>query len=99
MENKDVKYGGATKLSQIFIDSKLTPLLIVATVLLGLLALSMTPREEEPQIIVPMIDVMVMHPGAGPEEVETLISRPWSRSSGRSRISNTSTRAASTASR
>ena len=76
MANTEEKYGGATKLAKIFINSKLTPLLIVATILLGLFAVSLTPREEEPQIIVPMIDVMVMHPGASPEEVETLISRP-----------------------
>lgn len=69
-------YGFATKLSQIFIDSKLTPLLIIATVLLGMFALSLTPREEEPQIVVPMIDVMVMHPGAEPDEIETLITKP-----------------------
>ena len=66
----------ATRLSEVFIDSKITPLLILATILLGLFSLSLTPREEEPQIIVPMIDVMVMHPGATPEEIENLISRP-----------------------
>ena len=72
----DQKFGVAAKLAKAFIDSKLTPLLIIATLLLGMFALSLTPREEEPQIIVPMIDVMVMHPGASPEEMETLISRP-----------------------
>ena len=76
MANEEIRYGIAAKLSQTFINSKLTPLLIVATVLLGLFALSLTPREEEPQIIVPMIDIMVMYPGASPEEVETLITKP-----------------------
>jgi multidrug efflux pump subunit AcrB len=76
MANNEANYGGATKLAAMFINSKLTPLLIIATILLGLMAISLTPREEEPQIIVPMIDVMVMHPGASPEEIETLISRP-----------------------
>lgn len=70
------KKGFATRLSEIFIDSKITPLLILATVLLGLFSLSLTPREEEPQIVVPMIDVMVMHPGATPEETENLIAKP-----------------------
>jgi len=70
------KKGFATRLSEVFIDSKITPLLILATVLLGLFSLSLTPREEEPQIVVPMIDVMVMYPGATPEEIENLISRP-----------------------
>ncbi len=69
-------YGGATGLAQVFINSKITPLLIIATLLLGLFALSLTPREEEPQIVVPMIDVMVMLPGASPEEVENIITRP-----------------------
>ncbi|MCB1184633.1 efflux RND transporter permease subunit [bacterium] len=70
------RYGGATGLAQVFINSKITPLLIIATLLLGLFALTLTPREEEPQIVVPMIDVMVMMPGATPEEVENLITRP-----------------------
>jgi multidrug efflux pump subunit AcrB len=70
------KYGGATGLAQTFINSKITPLLIIATILLGVFALMLTPREEEPQIVVPMIDVMVMLPGATPEEVENLITRP-----------------------
>jgi multidrug efflux pump subunit AcrB len=76
MANEETRYGLAAKLSQTFINSKLTPLLIVATIMLGLFSLSLTPREEEPQIIVPMIDIMVMYPGASPEEVETLITKP-----------------------
>jgi len=76
MADQDKTYGFAAGLSGAFINSKLTPLLIVATILLGLFSLSLTPREEEPQIIVPMIDVMVMYPGASPEEVETLITKP-----------------------
>ncbi len=75
--NEDLPtYGGATGLAQIFINSKITPLLIMATILLGVFALALTPREEEPQIVVPMIDVMVMMPGASPEEIENLVTRP-----------------------
>ncbi|MCP4573209.1 MAG: efflux RND transporter permease subunit [bacterium] len=70
------RYGGATGLAQVFINSKITPLLILATILLGFFALSLTPREEEPQIVVPMIDVLVMMPGASPEEIENLVARP-----------------------
>ncbi|MFN2370700.1 MAG: efflux RND transporter permease subunit, partial [Candidatus Krumholzibacteriia bacterium] len=70
------RWSGATKLSQVFIHSKITPLLILATLLLGLFSLSLTPREGEPQIVVPMIDVMVMLPGATPEEVENIVTRP-----------------------
>lgn len=59
-----------------FINSKLTPLLIIATVLMGLMAVLTTPREEEPQIKVPMIDIMVAAPGGRVEEVETKVSKP-----------------------
>ena len=76
MADSTERYGGATRLAQAFINSKITPLLIIAILLLGLFALSLTPREEEPQIVVPMIDIMVQHPGATPEEVENLITKP-----------------------
>ncbi|HUB86528.1 MAG TPA: efflux RND transporter permease subunit [Verrucomicrobiae bacterium] len=59
-----------------FIDSKLTPLVIIASVLLGLLAVLMLPREEEPQIKVPMVDVLVTMPGAGAKEVEERVTTP-----------------------
>ncbi len=75
-DNNLPRYGGATGLAQTFINSKITPLLILATILLGMFALMLTPREEEPQIVVPMIDVMVMMPGATPEEIENLVTRP-----------------------
>ncbi|MFO7607857.1 MAG: efflux RND transporter permease subunit [Candidatus Krumholzibacteriia bacterium] len=73
---EEPRWSGATKLAQIFIHSKITPLLFLATLLLGMFSLSLTPREEEPQIVVPMIDVMVMLPGATPEEVENVVTRP-----------------------
>ena len=75
-ENDLPRYSGAAGLAQTFINSKITPLLILATLLLGMFALMLTPREEEPQIVVPMIDVMVMMPGATPEEIENLVTRP-----------------------
>src|SRR5579864_1835583 len=59
-----------------FIESKLTPLAIVAALLLGAMAIWLTPREEEPQIIVPMLDVVVQMPGASPQEVEQRVSVP-----------------------
>ncbi len=59
-----------------FINSKLTPIIIIASFLLGFLAVIMLPREEEPQIKVPMIDVMVAMPGATPKEIEQLVSIP-----------------------
>ena len=49
--------GFAGRVARAFIDSKLTPLIVIASLLLGLFAIRMTPREEEPQISVPMIDI------------------------------------------
>jgi len=68
--------GLAGKIARAFIDSQLTPLVIVAAVLLGAFAIWQTPREEEPQIVVPMLDVMVSMPGATPQEIEERVSVP-----------------------
>jgi multidrug efflux pump subunit AcrB len=68
--------GLAGRLAATFIPSKLTPLLIVASVALGAFAIAALPREEEPQIIVPMVDVFVALPGASPAEVEQRVTRP-----------------------
>jgi multidrug efflux pump subunit AcrB len=68
--------GFAGKLARIFIKSKLTPLIVAASVLLGIGAVYMLPREEEPQIVVPMIDVMLQMPGASPKEVEERVTKP-----------------------
>ena len=59
-----------------FIDSKLTPLVIVGALLLGAFAILQTPREEEPQIVVPMLDVFVQMPGASSQEVAQRVSLP-----------------------
>ncbi len=68
--------GMAGKIAGYFINSKLTPLVVIASVLLGIAAVIGLPREEEPQIIVPMIDVFVKMPGAGAKEVEERATRP-----------------------
>ena len=70
------RYGAAGRLAAAFINSKLTPLFIVASMALGALAVMVLPREEEPQIIVPMVDVFVQMPGASPAEVEQRVTRP-----------------------
>jgi len=69
----------AGRIARGFIDSKLTPLVIVGALLLGAFAILETPREEEPQIIVPMLDVLVQMPGASPEEVAQRVSLPMER--------------------
>jgi len=68
--------GIAGRLAAVFIESKLTPIAVAASLLLGLFAILMLPREEEPQIKVPMIDVFVGMPGATPSEVENRVTRP-----------------------
>jgi multidrug efflux pump subunit AcrB len=68
--------GISGKIAKAFIRSKLTPLLVVAAFLLGIFAIFVTPREEEPQIAVPMVDVYVSYPGATPREVEERVTNP-----------------------
>ncbi len=70
------RLGFAGRMAAMFIDSKLTPIAIIASILLGIMAILLLPREEEPQIKVPMVDVMVAMPGATAAEVENRVSRP-----------------------
>jgi len=62
--------GFAGRIARTFIDSKLTPLIVGASLLLGLFSVFATPREEEPQIVVPMVDIYLPMPGSSPKEVE-----------------------------
>jgi len=71
-----IRRGLAGRVAHGFIDSKLTPLVIVAALLLGAFAIFQTPREEEPQIVVPMLDVFVQMPGASSQEVAQRVSLP-----------------------
>jgi multidrug efflux pump subunit AcrB len=68
--------GPAGRLARAWISSKLTPMLICGALLLGAFAVWKLPREEEPQIVVPMIDVFVQMPGASAHEVEERVTRP-----------------------
>jgi len=68
--------GIAGRIAGTFIQSKLTPLIVIASLALGIFAVIVTPREEEPQILVPMIDVFVSYPGASAKEVEERVTRP-----------------------
>ncbi len=63
------KLGIAGRVASAFLDSRLTPLVIVAALALSFFAVLSIPREEEPQILVPMLDVMTAMPGASPQEV------------------------------
>ncbi|MBW2511842.1 MAG: efflux RND transporter permease subunit, partial [Deltaproteobacteria bacterium] len=75
-ESKVEKAGFAGKLAAYFINSRLTLLIVIFSMLLGLMAISLLPREEEPQIKVPMIDVMVSMAGATPAEIEQQVTIP-----------------------
>ena len=65
--------------ARMFIHSPLTPLFLVALLLIGLLGLVITPRQEDPQISVPMVDVMFRFPGASSEQVASLATDPLER--------------------
>ena len=68
--------GISGKIANFFINSKLTILLMVGLMIIGTYSSFLIPREEEPQIIVPMADVMVGYPGASPAEVESRVVKP-----------------------
>jgi multidrug efflux pump subunit AcrB len=71
--------GLAGNIARLFIDSPLTPLLMLATLAIGVIGLYVTPRQEDPQISVPMIDVFFEYPGAAAEQVESLAIQPLER--------------------
>ncbi|MDH4028758.1 MAG: efflux RND transporter permease subunit, partial [Nitrospirota bacterium] len=70
------KIGISGRIAKTFLLSKLTPLIVITALLLGVFAVIVTPREEEPQIVVPMVDVFVQYPGASAEEVDERVSGP-----------------------
>jgi multidrug efflux pump subunit AcrB len=71
--------GIAGRTARFFIRSPLSPLFYVSMLLMGLLGLVMTPRQEDPQISVPMVDIMVQYPGASAREVSSLAIQPLER--------------------
>ena len=75
----DTKLNIGGLLTKMFIDSKITLLVMIAALAFGLMALFITPREENPQISVPMVNVIVPFPGAAPQEVENLVNKPLER--------------------
>lgn len=68
--------GISGKIAQFFINSKLTILLMSVLMLIGVYSSFLIPREEEPQINVPMADVLVAYPGASPDEIESRVVKP-----------------------
>lgn len=76
---KNNKLGFAGKLAQTFVHSKLTPVIALSSLLLGLMAVYLTPKEEEPQISVPMVDIRTAAPGFTAEEAERKVTEPIER--------------------
>ena len=68
--------GFAGKIAQAFIGSKLTLLLMIIFLIVGVWSSFLIPREEEPQIDVPMADIFIGYPGAEPEAVESQVIKP-----------------------
>lgn len=70
----EIKEGFAGTLARMFIQSKLTLLITLASLLLGFMAIYLTPKEEEPQISVPMIDIQTMAPGLNAHEIQMSVT-------------------------
>jgi multidrug efflux pump subunit AcrB len=68
--------GISGRIARFFLDSQLTPLIALVAMLLGLFAVAVTPREEEPQINVTMANVFIPFPGASAKDVENLVATP-----------------------
>jgi len=71
-----MKEGIAGRIAKLFIQSKLTVLLMIVFMVVGVYSSFLIPREEEPQIDVPMADIFVGYPGASPSEVESRVLKP-----------------------
>jgi len=68
--------GISGRISQTFLQSQMTPLIALIALLLGVFAVLVTPREEEPQINVTMANVLIPFPGASAKDVESLVTTP-----------------------
>lgn len=71
-----IKQGVSGRIARQFQEAQITPLLAVIALLLGVFALLVTPREEEPQIDVTFANIFIAYPGASASEVERLVSSP-----------------------
>ncbi|WP_018137708.1 MULTISPECIES: efflux RND transporter permease subunit [unclassified Thioalkalivibrio] len=78
-DNHHHQPGIAGRMAAAFIHSPLSPLLLLASIAIGILGLIVTPRQEDPQISVPMVDIMVTYPGVPSEQVASLVARPLER--------------------
>ena len=72
----DPHLGLAGNVARAFITSPLSPLLFLATLMIGVMGLVMTPRQEDPEISVPVIDVFIGYPGASANQVAAVAIDP-----------------------
>jgi multidrug efflux pump subunit AcrB len=72
-------HGAMRRLVAVFLTGNLAPLLLLLSIAAGAVALLVTPREEDPQIIVPVAEIVVQAPGAGPLEIERQVTIPIER--------------------
>ena len=71
-----MKLGLSGRLTHATIRSPLTPLFLIASIAVGLIALMVIPREEEPQISVPMVDIRIVADGLKAADAVELVTRP-----------------------
>ncbi|MEO1958113.1 MAG: efflux RND transporter permease subunit [Nautiliaceae bacterium] len=76
---EELKLNIAGKLARMFLKNPLTPVLAIVFILMGIIAILFTPREENPQIDVPAANVIVMYPGASSKEVQNIVVEPLAR--------------------
>ena len=79
MDREPARTGIIIRIVETFLSTRLSVLLVIIAFALGIAAVLATPREEEPQIVVPMADIYVQAPGASAEEVERLVTTPLER--------------------
>jgi len=75
----DAPRGAIASVVHRFLTSQLSIILIILSLCLGVAAILVTPREEDPQIVVPLADIYVSAPGASAAEVEQLVATPLER--------------------
>ena len=79
MNESDFSKGIVTRLVDQFLDGQFSIILLIVAFTLGISAIVLTPREEDPQIVVPLADIYVRYPGGSSEEVEKLVATPLER--------------------
>ena len=79
IDNEEKRHDMAGNIARNYINSPITPLFLIASFLIGIFGVIFTPRQEDPQISVPMADIFIQYPGASAKQVEALVSEPLER--------------------